>query len=218
MGKVVADITTSLDGFVAGPNDGPELPLGEGGERLHQWVFDLASWRKPHGLAGGETNRDSEILDEAFGSAGAVLIGRRMFDNAKGWGDNPPFHVPVFVLTHEARAKEAKQGGTTFTFVSDGVESAVEQARAAAGEKNVSVGGGANTIQQCLRAGLLDEIQIHVVPMLLGGGIRLFDDLDTGGIKFESTRVIASPTVTHLRFRVGGRGGKASANADPQVG
>jgi dihydrofolate reductase len=201
MGKVVVDITTSLDGFIAGPNDGPELGLGEGGERLHQWVFDLASWREPHGLAGGKTDRDSEVLDEAFRSAGSIVIGRRMFDNAKGWGDNPPFHMPVFVLTHEDRETETKEGGTTFTFVTDGIESALEQATAAAGDKNVSVGGGANTIQQFLGAGHIDEMQIHIAPMLLGGGIRLFDRLDTQ-IELERTRVIDSPAVTHLRYRV----------------
>jgi dihydrofolate reductase len=202
MGSVVVDITTSLDGFVAGPNDGPELPLGAGGERLHQWVYDLASWRKPHGLEGGKTNRDSEVLDEALSATGAIVVGRRMFDNAKGWGENPPFHKPVFVLTHEAREPEAKEGGTTFTFVTDGIESALDQARAAAGDKDVSVGGGANTIQQCLSAGLLDEIQIHIAPMLLGGGIRLFKHLGTEQIDLERTRVIESPAVTHLRFRV----------------
>jgi dihydrofolate reductase len=202
MGKVVADITTSLDGFVAGANDGPELPLGEGGERLHEWVFDLASWREPHGLAGGKTNVDSEVLEEALRATGAVIVGRRMFDNAGGWGENPPFHMPVFVLTHETRDTEEKEGGTTFTFVTDGIESALEQAKAAAQDRNVSVGGGANTIQQYVRAGLLDEIQIHVAPMLLGRGIRLFDDSDTGPIELERTRVIDSPAVTHLRFRL----------------
>jgi dihydrofolate reductase len=201
MGKVVADITTSLDGFIAGPNDGPDLPLGEGGEQLHQWVYDLASWREPHGLAGGETNKDSEVLEEAFKSAGTIVIGKRMFDNAHGWGENPPFHMPVYVLAHEARDPEAKEGGTTFTFVSDGVESALEQARAAAGDKNVSVGGGANTIQQFLNAGLLDEIQIHLVPMLLGDGIRLFDR-GSGQVELERTRVIDSPRVTHLTFSI----------------
>ena len=187
-------------------DDGPELPLGDGGERLHQWVYDLASWREPHGLAGGKTNRDSEVLDEAFRSTGAVVVGRRMFDNARGWGDNPPFHMPVFVLTHEAREKVAKEGGTTFTFVNDGIESALEQAKAAAGDKNVSVGGGANTIQQYLGAGLVDEMQIHIAPMLLGGGVRLFEDLDTRPIELERTRVIDSPEVTHVRFRVAGAG------------
>ena len=202
MGKVTVDISMSLDGFIAGPNDGPELGLGEGGERLHEWVFGLASWREPHGLAGGETNRDSEILDEAFRDIGAVVLGRRMYENAKGWGDNPPFHLPVFVLTHEARESVTKEGGTTFTFVSDGIESALEQAKAAAGEKAVSIAGGANTIQQYLNAGDVDEIQIHLVPLMLGGGIRLFDQVDPERVELEATRVVESPSVTHLKYRV----------------
>jgi dihydrofolate reductase len=201
MGKVHVDITMSLDGFVAGRNDGPDLPLGEGGERLHEWVFRLASWREAHGLEGGESDRDSDVLDEALKENGAIVLGRRMFDNAQGWGDDPPFHVPVFVLTHEAREPLAKEGGTTFTFVTDGIESALEQARAAAGNRNVAIGGGANTIQQYLAAGLVDELQVHIVPLLLGGGIRLFDDLGSG-IELETTRVIESPAVTHLRFLV----------------
>ena len=202
MGKVTADISMSLDGFIAGPNDRPGNGLGDGGERLHQWVYDLASWRQPHGLSGGETNRDSEILEEAFENVGAIVLGRRMFDNAEGWGDEPPFHVPVFVLTHEAREKLVKQGGTTFTFVTDGIESVLAQARTAAGDKNVAIGGGANTIQQFIAAGLLDELQIHLVPVLLGDGIRLFEQLGGEPIELEGTRVVASPDVTHLRFDV----------------
>lgn len=202
MGKVTADISMSLDGFIAGPNDRPGNGLGDGGERLHQWVYELASWREPHGLSGGETNRDSEILEEAFKNVGAIVLGRRMFDNAEGWGDEPPFHVPVFVLTHEAREKLVKEGGTTFTFVTDGIESALAQARAAAGDKDVAIGGGANTIQQFIAAGLLDEIQIHLVPVLLGDGIRLFEQLGGEPIELEGTRVVASPDVTHLRFDV----------------
>ncbi|MGH2729693.1 MAG: dihydrofolate reductase family protein [Actinomycetota bacterium] len=201
-GKVFVDITMSLDGFIAGPNDGPGNGLGDGGERLHEWVYDLATWREPHGLSGGETNRDAEVLDEAFKAAGAVVVGKRMYDNAEGWGDNPPFHSPVFVLTHTAQEKLAKEGGTTFTFVTGGIESALEQAKAAAGDKGVSIAGGANTIQQFLNAGLLDEFQIHIVPLLLDDGIRLFDKLDTEHIELERTRVIDSPRVTHLKFRV----------------
>jgi dihydrofolate reductase len=201
MAKVVFDITTSLDGFVAGPNDGLEHPLGEGGERLHEWVYGLASWREPHGLEGGETNRDSEVLEEATASLGAIIIGRRMFDLARGWGDEPPFHSPVFVLTHEAREPLPKKGGTTFTFVNHGIESALRQAQAAAGDKDVAIGGGANTIQQYLSAGLIDEFQIHVVPLLLGGGVRLFDQAPTD-LEVENTRVIESPRVTHLKYRV----------------
>jgi dihydrofolate reductase len=132
MGKVTVDISMSLDGFIAGPNDGPELGLGERGEQLHEWVFGLTSWRERHGLPGGTTDRDAEILDEAFRDTGAIVLGRRMFDNAKGWGDEPPFHMPVFVLTHDAREKLTKEGGTTFTFVNDGYECVLEQARAAA--------------------------------------------------------------------------------------
>lgn len=202
MGKVFVDITMSLDGFIAGPNDGPELGLGEGGERLHEWVFGLASWREPHGLTGGEVDRDSEILGEAIERTGAVVLGRRMFENAKGWGDEPPFHVPVFVLTHDPREPVTKKGGTTFTFVTDGVESALAQAKEAAGDKDVSVAGGANTIQQYLSAGLVDEMQIHVAPLLLGGGIRLFDNLDPERVELEGTRVVESPEVTHLKFGI----------------
>jgi dihydrofolate reductase len=201
MAKVAFDITTSLDGFVAGPNDGPEHPLGEGGEKLHEWVYGLASWREPHGLEGGETGRDSDVLEEAMGNLGAVILGRRMFDLAQGWGEEPPFHAPVFVLTHEAREPLAKKGGTTFTFVNDGIESALLQAQAAAGGKDVGIAGGANTIQQYLSAGLVDEFQIHVAPLLLGGGVRLFDQAPAD-LELEATRVLESPRVTHLKFRV----------------
>ncbi len=201
MGQVVFEISMSLDGFIAGPNDRPGLGLGEGGERLHQWAYELASWRERHGLAGGQTNRDAELLDEAFRNTGASIVGRRMFDNAEGWGENPPFDMPVFILTHQAREPLVK-GGTTFTFVTDGIESALAQARAAAGAKNVAIGGGANVAQQYLKAGLLDEIEIHLVPVLLGAGLRLFDNLGDAQIELERTRVIDSPAVTHLRFRV----------------
>ncbi len=158
MGKVLFDISVSLDGFVAGPDDGPELGLGVGGERLHEWVVELASWRGPHGLEGGETNASSEIV-EGMSSGGAHVVGKRMFDNAHGWGDEPPFHKPVFVLTHTAREPLTK-GDTTFTFVTDGIESAVAQAKEAAGDGDVSIGGGASTAQQALKAGLVDEVQL----------------------------------------------------------
>jgi dihydrofolate reductase len=194
MATVTADMSVSLDGFIAGPNDSVE--------RLHEWLYDLASFRQRHGKQGGRSNRDSEVLDEAFETAGAIVLGRRMFDLAQGWGDNPPFHMPVFVLTHNARETETKDGGTTFRFVTDGIESALEQARAAAGDQDISVAGGANTVQQYLKAGLLDEIQIHLVPVLLGEGVRLFDHLGTEQTELERTRVIESPDVTHLRFRV----------------
>ena len=199
-GKVTADISMSLDGFIAGPNDRPEEGLGEGGERLHEWAIDLASFHERHGYEGGEQNQDSEVLDEAFRNAGAILIGRTMFDLAEEpWGPDPPFHMPVFVVTHRERDTIDKSG-TTFTFVTDGIEAALEQARAAAGERDVSVGGGASVIQQLLALRLIDELQIHVVPFLLGGGKPLFDG--NTRMEFERLRVIDSPTVTHLKYRV----------------
>ena len=200
MPKVAANISTSLDGYVAGPNDGPDNGLGDGGERLHQWAYGLESWRERHGLEGGEASRDAEILEETFATTGAIVLGKRMFDNARGWGEEPPFHMPVFVLTHEQKDPVEKDGGTTFTFV-EGIENAVEQARAAAGDRDVSIGGGASVIQQAIAAGLLDELQIHLVPVLLGGGVPLFGP-DTRPAELECTRVIESPAVTHLRFRI----------------
>ena len=204
MGKTIFDISMSLDGYVAGPNQSREEPLGEGGEGLHEWAFETAAFQELHGRKGGEQSRDSEVLDETFSNLGAVVMGRRMFDDPwEGWwGDEPPFHMPVFVLTHHAREPVSKEGGTTFTFVTDGIETALEQAQAAAGKKDVSVGGGASTIQQYLKAGLVDEMQVHVVPQLLGDGARLFENLGAELPDLEVTRVIESPAVTHLRYRV----------------
>jgi dihydrofolate reductase len=201
MGKVTVDMSMSLDGFIAGPNDGPGQELGEGGMQLHEWVFGLAGWRKRHGLEGGETGPDDEMMEEASSNVGAVVMGRRMFDLGEGpWGDEPPFHVPVFVLTHRARDSVAKEGGTSYTFVTDGIESALEQARAAADDRDVALAGGANIVQQYLRAGLVDQIQLHVAPLLLGAGRRLLDE--AGRATLEATRVVESPGVTHLRYRV----------------
>ena len=200
MGKVLFDISVSLDGFVAGPDDGPELGLGVGGERLHDWVVELASWRGPHGLEGGETNASSEIV-EGMSSGGAHVVGKRMFDNAHGWGDEPPFHKPVFVLTHTAREPLTK-GDTTFTFVTDGIESAVAQAKEAAGDADVSIGGGASTAQQALKAGLVDEVQLTFAPLLLGGGVRLFEDLGPDDLELELVRVVEGPKATHIKYRV----------------
>ena len=202
VGKVFADISMSLDGYVAGPNDGVGNGLGDGGEQLHEWAYELESWRRPHGMEGGERNADADLLEKVFARSGAILVGRRMFDNAEGWGDNPPFKMPVFVLTHRAQ-DTLEKGETTFTFVTGGVESAVEQAKAAANGKDVSVGGGAATIQQCLRAGFLDEMCVHIAPILLGGGVRLFENLDPSRVTLEQSRVVESPRVAHLFFRVG---------------
>ena len=214
MAKLTLDISMSLDGFVAGPNQTLDEPLGEGGEALHEWVVGVASWRERHGLSGGEVNVDSEVVGEALQNTGATVMGRRMFSGGQGpweddpnadawWGDDPPFGHPVFVLTHHPRETVTKRGGTTFTFVTDGIEAALEQARAAAGDKDVAVGGGANVAQQYLRAGLLDELQLHVAPLLLGDGVRLFEHhVASGQVELECTRVIESAAVTHLRYRV----------------
>src|SRR3954447_20881025 len=196
MTKLVADITMSLDGFVAGPNPSLENPLGEGGMGLHEWAFRLRRWREAHGMEGGEDDIDGEVVDESLAAAGATIMGRKMFSggagpweadpNANGWwGDDPPFHHPVFVLTHHAREPLAMQGGTTFTFVTDGIEPALEQARAGARGKDVHVAGGGEAIQQYLNAGLLDELQLHVVPVLLGTGTRLFEDHAAPPAKLE---------------------------------
>ena len=212
MGKVVVDISMSLDGFVAGPNPTLEEPLGKKGEELHEWVVRTNYWRERHGLEGGEEDEDSEVIREASSSVGASVMGRKMFSGGSGpwesdprsmgwWGDEPPFHTPVFVLTQHAREPEEMEGGTTFFFVTDGIEAAIEQARAAAGEGNVAIGGGANAIQQALAAGLVDELQVHVAPILLGGGTRLFGE-GADPIRLEATRVLASPRATHVKFDV----------------
>jgi dihydrofolate reductase len=213
MSKVTFDISMSLDGFVAGPEPGPDQGLGKGGEQLHEWVVGLASWREAHGKSGGETGVDDDVSREMFADVGAVVMGRGMFSAGDGpweddpvprgwWGDEPPFHMPVFVLTHHTREPLEMEGGTTFHFVTDGVGAAVERAREAAGEKEVLVAGGASAINQSLRAGLVDEFQVHVVPVMLGGGARLFEDLGDELPEVESTRVLHSPAVTHLRYRV----------------
>ena len=213
MAKLKLDITMSLDGFVAGPNATVEEPLGEGGEALHEWIVRLASWREVHGRPGGEGGADDDVARETRESTGAVLMGRRMFSGGEGpwesdpvadgwWGDEPPFHVPVFILTSHARETVPKEGGTTYTFVTDGIEAALERARAAAGERNVAIFGGADVAQQYLSAGLIDEIEIHVAPLLLGGGVRLFENGAGKDAQLEVTRVVESPLATHIRYRV----------------
>ena len=215
MGRLTLQISMSLDGFVAGPNQSLEHPLGEGGERLHDWAFATETFRRAHDMQGGDTGVDDDVASELLGRVGATVVGRRMFSGGEGpweddpkadswWGDDPPFGHPVFILTHHPREPVIKEGGTTFTFVSEGIESALEQARAAAGDKDVAVGGGASVAQQYLKAGLLDEIHLHVVPVLLGDGVRLFEDHLAGGLgELECTRVLESPTgVAHLGYRV----------------
>ena len=188
MTQLTLDISMSLDGFVAGPNITMEQPLGEGGELLHDWITRLASWRARHGQEGGETGPANDLVERLVGSIGAYVMGRRMFSGGAGvweddpnadgwWGDEPPFRAPVFVLTHHEREPLVKQGGTSFTFVTDGIESALEQAKAAAGERDVQLSGGADVVQQYIRAGLVDALQIHIAPVLLGGGTSLFGEL-----------------------------------------
>jgi dihydrofolate reductase len=202
MGKVAMGLSMSLDGFIAGPNDGPELPLGEGGERLFAWY---SGGDTEYGLPGTEmvfrvSPQSAELLREAHSKMGAFVTGRRTFDITNGWGGNPPLGVPTFVVSHTV-PQEWVYEGSPFTFVTEGVESAVEQARAVAGDKDVAV-GAASIVQQCLRAGLLDEIHLDLVPVLLGDGVRLFEHLGTGPIELESTQVIEGAGVTHLTFRV----------------
>ncbi len=211
MSKVRADISVSLDGYVAGPNQTMEEPLGVGGERLHEWIVALKVWREASGMEGGEENDNSPVVREANANVGAEIMGRGKFgppsrgawgdDPWQGWwGDKPPFHKPVFVLTHHER-EPLTLSDTTFTFVTDGVPSALEQARRAAGAKDVFVGGGASVLNEFLAAGLLDELELHVVPILLGGGARLFEGVGPE-VKLEPIRVLQAPGVTHLKYRV----------------
>lgn len=212
MAKLRFQISISLDGFIAGPNPTVDDPLGEGGEQLHEWVIKLAAWRQPHGREGGEVNASTPVMEEALENVGASVMGRNMFGGGPGpwgddpwggwWGDEPPFHTPVFVLTHHEREPLEKEGGTTFTFVTDGIESALAQAKQAAGGKDVSLGGGADVAKQYLAAGLIDELDLNVVPVLLGGGTRLFDNLEGSDIALEQLRVIEAPGVTHIKYRV----------------
>jgi dihydrofolate reductase len=210
MPDLILDISLSLDGFVAGPNSDLENPLGQGGMQLHEWAIATKAWREAHGQEGGEDSVDSELTAKLVGQASATIMGRRMYSNGEGpwesdpkaggwWGDDPPFHHPVFVLTHHEREPVEMKGGTTFTFVTDGIESALEQAREAAGDGDIRLGGGADVVQQYLRAGLIDRLQLHVVPVLFGDGVRLFEGLQG---KLQLARVAESPTgVVHLDYR-----------------
>ena len=211
MGKVRFEISMSLDGFVAGPNQSKENPLGVGGEDLHEWVVKLDVWRKAHDLEGGESNVSSAVLEENQLNVGATVMGRKMFGGGPGpwdmddpwngwWGDNPPYHTPVFVLTHHPREPQEMEGGTTYYFVTDGIESALKQAREAAGAEDVMIRGGANVIQQYLAAGLVDEFELHVAPVVLGEGERLLEKV--GDLKVEQVRAVEAPDVTHMKYRV----------------
>jgi dihydrofolate reductase len=213
MAKLRFQISMSLDGYTAGPEQSKKNPLGIGGERLHEWVVPLAVWRAMHGLEGGAVNESTRVVEESLANIGATIMGRNMFGGHPGpwdarkpwngwWGDNPPFHHPVFVLTRHPRPPLVLEGGNTFTFVTDGIEEALELARRAARGKDVSLAGGANAARQYLRAGLVDEMEIHLVPILLGAGERLFEGVtDLGGLR--PVRTVAAPDVTHLKFARG---------------
>ena len=210
MPKLRFRISMSLDGYTAGPRQSPENPLGEGGEQLHEWVLPLAAWRAPHGLKGGTVDQSTPVMEESLINIGATIMGRNMFGGHPGpwdpakpwngwWGDTPPFHHPVFVLTRHPRPPLTLRGGTTFTFVTDGIASAYEQALEAAGGRDVALAGGANVARQFLNAGLVDEMEISLAPVLLGAGARLFDGVtDLNGLR--PVRTVAAPNVTHLKF------------------
>ncbi|WP_242342821.1 dihydrofolate reductase family protein [Anaeromyxobacter terrae] len=211
MSRLRFRISISLDGFVAGPNQSVENPLGVGGMRLHQWALPLAAWRAPHGLPGGEVNESTPVVEASLANIGATVMGRNMFGGHPGpwdrekpwsgwWGVNPPFHHPVFVLTHHPRDPLVLEGGTTFTFVTEGIEAALEQARRAAGGRDVSLAGGASVARQYLVAGLVDDMMLSLVPVLLGSGERLFEGAGDDLHGLELVRTVAAPGVTHLQL------------------
>lgn len=211
MSKLRLKISMSLDGFVAGPDQSVDNPLGIGGMRLHQWVFPLKVWRAQMGWEGGEVNESSRVVEESIANIGATIMGRNMFGGHPGpwktdnpwdgwWGVNPPYHHPVFVLTHHAREPLRLDGGTTFYFVTDGIQSALTRARQAADGKDVSLAGGAQAAGQYLSAGLVDEMEINLAPTLLGSGERLFDGVGDNLHGLELARTVATPQVTHLKF------------------
>lgn len=209
MAKLRFGVSVSLDGFIAGPNPSAQDPLGEGGLRLHDWAFELAAWRRPHGRDGGVVNASTAVVEHGLAGIGASIIGRNMFGGGPGawgepawdgwWGENPPFHRPVFVLTHHAREPLVLQGGTTFHFVTDGIESALAQAFDAAAGGDVGLEGGASVAQQYLAAGLIDELRLSVVPVLLGSGTRLLENVPAG-IALEQLDAVPAPGVTHLLY------------------
>jgi len=203
MGKVFFDVGVSLDGYIAGPNRGPTNPLGDGGGMIHRWIFQTATFRKLIGMSGGDTSPDDDKVKAVFERAGAHVMGRRMFDEGEvAWPEEPPFHAPVFVLTHSAREPWRRKGGTTFYFVTDGIEPALKQAQAAAGSKDVRISGGAATIRQFIEAGFIDEFTLHVAPAVLGTGLRLLDQLTPPQLQLEQLETSSSALVTHINYRV----------------
>jgi dihydrofolate reductase len=213
MSRLRLAISMSLDGFVAGPDQSEQNPLGVGGMELHEWVFPLEAFKSVHGGEDGIVNASSAVVEERRENVGATIMGRNMFGGGTGawgsdpwqgwWGDDPPYHHPVFVLTHHARDPLAMKGGTTFHFVTDGIESALTQAREAAGERDVWLAGGASAVNQYLAAGVVEEIELSIAPVVLGNGARLFEGLEPGALKLTQVRSVDAPGVTHVKYRVG---------------
>ncbi|RNL86548.1 dihydrofolate reductase family protein [Halostreptopolyspora alba] len=213
MGTIRFQVAVSVDGYMAGPRQSEDNPLGEGGLRLHEWVFPLEAWRREQGLSGGTVTASTPVVEETHANIGAVVMGRNMFGGGPGpwdtvdpwrgfWGENPPFHAPVFVLTHHPREPLEMEGGTTFHFVTDGADSALERARKAADGQDVLIGGGANVLRQYLAAGAVEEFYLHLTPVILGEGERLFEGV--GQPALEQVNVVDAPGVTHIKYRVVG--------------
>jgi dihydrofolate reductase len=212
MSKLRLTITMSVDGYVAGPHQSEDNPLGEGAMALHEWFFPLKAFREMHGEQGGETNASSAVVEERQANIGATIMGRNMFGPIRGpwpdeswrgwWGEDPPYHHPVFVLTHHAREPLEMQGGTTFHFATDGIESALAQAKDAAQGSDIWLAGGASVVNQYLAAGLVDEIDLSISPVILGGGERLFEGLERGSLELEQVRAVDAPRVTHVKYVV----------------
>jgi dihydrofolate reductase len=211
LSKLRLHITMSLDGFVAGPDQSEEIPLGVGGEELHNWFVPLQVFQEAHGRSGGEVNASTPVAEERMENLGATIMGRNMFGGGPGpwsdewkgyWGDDPPYHHPVFVLTHHEREPLEMEGGTTFHFVTDGIESALARAQEAAGGQDIWLAGGADVANQYLAAGLVDEIDVSIAPLLLGAGARLFDGVGSDAVALEQVRAVDAPGVTHIKYSV----------------
>ncbi|MGV3661038.1 MAG: dihydrofolate reductase family protein [Prosthecobacter sp.] len=204
MSKTFIDVAISLDGYIAGPNGRAGNPLGDGGLRLHEWMFKTAAFLDHISQTGGETGPDNDLVEHVFARAGAYVLGRNMFNEGEvGWPEEAPFRAPVYVLTHTPREPWVRKGGTTFYFVTDGFDSALQQAKAAAGGKDVRISGGADVIQQALKAGVVDEMTLHLAPLLLGAGVRLFDTLTDEHVRLQQVSAVASPAgTTHLSYKI----------------
>jgi dihydrofolate reductase len=204
MAKVFVDLGISLDGYIAGPNGGAKNPLGDNGLKIHEWMFNQKSFRDHLGMQGGETNnKDNDIIENIFNRIGANIMGKKMFiEGEANWPENAPFHCPVYILTHQSREPWERPGGTTFYFTNENIESVLSKAKTAAGNKDVRISGGADAVRQYLNAGLVDELTLHVAPILLGKGVQLFEKIDNKKFSLEISEAISSPAVTHLFYNV----------------